>query len=102
MLKTSGFVDPDSPLLVDPWGSRYILVPRGDDFEIATLGPDRVSGTADDFSSASARPCPPWSIPRPKRWVLLLLLPSPAVLLGLVVFLFVRLRPPRIPRTSLN
>ena len=38
-------------MLLDPWGNRFYLRRRGDGFHVASAGPDRRSGTADDIVS---------------------------------------------------
>ena len=38
----------------DPWGSAYVLVKSGENFEVISYGPDKSQGGGDDISSNSA------------------------------------------------
>ena len=37
----------------DPWQNAYVYVKSGENFEVVSYGPDKVSGGGDDISSAS-------------------------------------------------
>lgn len=100
-LVASGVLDP-AQRLSDPWGSPYVIVQHDDGFEVATLGPDRVRGTADDFSSKIGSPCPPLPGPSPYRGVLLALLLAAVTGLVALPIWFATRKKVRAPRTTLN
>ena len=102
VLNSSGVLDSPS-LLLDPWGGPYLLVVEGDDFEIITEGPDHVRGSADDLSSSSLGPCPPWPKPHSNRWLAMPALLMAAIsAVGLLTWFLARSRVPKPPRTGLN
>lgn len=99
-LVVGGVLEP-SQRLSDPWGSPYFIVQNGDELDVATLGPDRVRGTADDFSSAASSPCP--RLPDPMshgKLLLALLLAAATSLVGLAICFAAR--KPHLPPTALN
>ena len=101
VLKSSGVLDQAASLL-DPWGSPYVLLANGDDFEVVTIGPDHVRGTRDDFSSSSPSPCPSWPSARSNRWLALLVFTAAIAGISSLLALLSRRRPKRLPRTTLN
>jgi hypothetical protein len=102
VLVSSGLID--SPIaLVDPWGGSYVLVSRGDDFEVVTSGPDHLHGTADDFSGPLSLQCPPWPAPNSNRRLIVVTLSAlTALSVGLGGRALARRRTVRLPRTTLN
>ena len=100
-LVTSGALEPRVP--ADPWGSPYALIAHGDDFELVTMGPDRLANTDDDFSTASSH-CPPWPAPDSNRKAVLIgILATFLVAVGLLGRNIVGRRHPAKPaRTTLN